>query len=154
VRERAWVLGGVIAGLLLALWFSTVVAMGPAPGSIKRSGEAEQGGAQRGATKHADKPHNAEHEAYCRDAKDHKECIIQLRAAEATERQALFALLGLILVLVTIVLTGLGLLLVKGTLDATRAALAEAKTSSGAAVAMAEDRRCARAWPAARKRGY
>ena len=40
MRERVWVLGGVIAGVLFALWFSTVVAMGPAPGSIKRSGEA------------------------------------------------------------------------------------------------------------------
>jgi len=127
--------------VLGALLFSTVVAMGPAPGSIKRSGEAQQGqhqkgGPQGGATKDAHKPHAAEHEAYCQEAregKERKDCIIALRSAEATERQAILSLIGLALVLVTIVLTALGLLLVKGTLEATRDALAEAKTSSGAA---------------------
>ncbi len=45
-RSNLAVAGGVIAGILLAIWFSTVVAMGPAPGGIGFGSMARQSQAE------------------------------------------------------------------------------------------------------------
>jgi hypothetical protein len=50
-RSNVAVAGGVIGGLFLAVWFSSVVAMGPAPGSMHRSKETQQGQTHQPRTK-------------------------------------------------------------------------------------------------------
>jgi hypothetical protein len=112
MRERAWVLGGVIAGVLGALLFSSVVAMGPAPGSIKGRGEAQRSQSEQpapqprlSAAKPKDQPPSAGDEAYCEKSPSRPDCIIQLRTARATERQADIAWIALIAVAVTVVFT-------------------------------------------------
>ena len=87
---------GVVAGLLLALWFSTVVALGPAPGNILRGGEKQP--AERNQTDPApnrqpspdkEKQKAATKEAECsNNGQNYHDCLIQLRTARATERQA------------------------------------------------------------------
>jgi hypothetical protein len=150
---------GVIAGILLALWFSSVVALGPAPGSGKgddeaRRGQSQHGSAKDGATKRAYQPDAPEDAAYCSNGKDDKErkdCVIALRNAKATERQALFALIGLGLVGITIVLTALGSVFVWKTVKLTGEAVAQATRAAEAASRQADAARNAyiaehRAW--------
>jgi hypothetical protein len=108
--ERALVLGGVIAGILGALWFSTVVAMGPPTGSVspqQKDGarESAQSTAQPGTTKNQKQPRASEEEKYCGGRGDQYLCIIQLRAAVAAENQARYALWGFGALIATLVLS-------------------------------------------------
>jgi hypothetical protein len=116
-RSNLAVAGGVIAGLLVAVWFSSVVAMGPAPGKGKPSADSQQSQA-----KHRDArertfdlkdqlPREAYEPACPEDDKKH-ECFMQWRSARAAEaqaraadEQALWTKIGTIALLVTLGLT-------------------------------------------------
>ena len=87
---------GVVGGILLAWWFSTVVALGPAPGNVLPGGQQQP--PQRNQTNPAANPQPApdkekqdaaSKEAECSNpGQTYHDCLIQLRTARATERQA------------------------------------------------------------------
>jgi hypothetical protein len=103
---------GVVGGLLVALWFSPVVTLGPTPGEGKGVGETN--GRKRKQTnaspapsidKPQEQPPSAGDQAYCKDSQSRPDCHIQLRTARATERQAEIAWLTYITVAVTLAFT-------------------------------------------------
>lgn len=113
MRSNALVVAGVIAGLLGALWFSTVVALGPAPGSF-----GAHSGAEPKPSQVKPEPKVTEEETSCRNINTRDECIVQLRAARAAEAQALYAFWGFVALIVTLAINGVA------TWAATRAARA------------------------------
>jgi hypothetical protein len=98
MRSNAVVVVGVIAGVLLALWFSTVVAMGPPSGSIQQDDQRKQ--AQREQPTPSPQPQShavaeekqqpTQKEAECSNEgqPSYYDCLIQLRTARAAEQQA------------------------------------------------------------------
>ena len=84
---------GVVGGLLLAIWFSSVVAMGPAPGQGQTHKESAQTPAKKGdAAGHSplrkDQAPAAKHEPDCEKSEKRDDCFLQWRAATAAEEQA------------------------------------------------------------------
>ena len=108
-RSNIAVIGGVAAGILIALWFSTVVAMGPPPGSVSTQKESGNRQAQPDAPQHRAAPHQkkktTEAETYCPDGKKRNDCLIQLRIVLATEAQANYALYGFVALIVTLLIS-------------------------------------------------
>lgn len=101
MRERVLVWGGVAAGLLVALWFSTVVAMGPPSGSVQQAGQRKQAQSNQSnaatnrqrASSAGENQKPAGKEAECSNPSqsNYYDCLIQLRTARATERQVIAA---------------------------------------------------------------
>jgi hypothetical protein len=97
------VVGGVVAGILVALWFSTVVAMGPAPGrgfaqetpqgNQAQDKQTDTSPAQRSRALTKEQQQGAKKEPECSNdnQSNYYDCLIQLRTARATERQARWA---------------------------------------------------------------
>lgn len=124
--DKLVVAGGVLAGVLLALWFSTVVALGPAPGSMASGDKAKSNQRQEAARPKPSavqkKTQPSVEETYCKESKNREECVIQLRTAIATESQAYYAFWAFLALLGTLVLSYGG----------TRAATRAAKAAEGA----------------------
>jgi hypothetical protein len=125
--KRGWcshiaIAGWGVAIILLCVLLSGVVAVGPSPRSVSTNPEWQQGKTDKDNAKPrlaVHDPYAAEYEQYCRGSDKPKDCIIQLRTAEATERQAKYAFYGLWLAGPTILLSALGLWLVRRTLNET-----------------------------------
>lgn len=143
---------GVAAGLFLALWFSNVVAMGPAPGKREPPRKAENGQAQQPAadpnpfaTNQQDQRPPAQDETHCPNPQTRTDCLIQLRTAQATEAQARYSRYGLWLVGATILLTGIAAMAAIGSMyygrkaaDAAAAAVVAGNRSADAATRSAD----------------
>src|SRR5437016_2078542 len=98
-RSNIAIAGGVVAGVFLALWFSTVVALGPASGNTKAriesqsaSQEKSDGPSDRNPSAAKENQKAPTKEAECsNENQNYYDCLIQLRAARAAERQAYVA---------------------------------------------------------------
>lgn len=92
---------GVVGGILVSVWFSVVVAMGPAPGWGQQTDQSKpaQGDQSDGARKHEPRAiaketqKRAQKESECSNEGQgsYYDCLIQLRTARATEIQAHYA---------------------------------------------------------------
>jgi hypothetical protein len=112
-RSNLAVAGGVAGGLLLAVWFSSVVAMGPAPGSIKPRQEDQKSHTEErppasGSSPLRSQPPAGKQKTSCREDEKKEDCL-QRRAvvaaedqARAAEDQARYTWIGLILLLGTL----------------------------------------------------
>jgi hypothetical protein len=107
-RALDWAAVAIVAmlyvGALLALW--------PEPDYLKPPSEAQSAQDKQSDTKRPpatiepkDQPPSAEDEKDCANSQNRSDCLIQLRAARATEAQARYAKWGLWLIGGTIVLT-------------------------------------------------
>lgn len=124
---------------MLALWWAHIVATGCAPGHVGTCPEAQNGKANNGASHEGTAPLTAEpnpteHQTYCKDAEKPKDCVLALRSAEASERQADFARYSFWTTVAAVGLSALGLLFLKRTLDATTAAAVASNMSADAAI--------------------
>jgi hypothetical protein len=110
VFSKILVPGGVIAGVLGAVWFSSVVALGPPPSQFKASSKAEPAQQQQTQPKtpapsagdKKDQPPASKPERDCTKSDD-RDCA--RRSAIATERQADSAWYGVWLVGLTLFVT-------------------------------------------------
>lgn len=114
-RSNIAVVGGIAAGLVVAVWFSTVVALGPAPGGAKRSidppnAQQEQSARERKPVEPFLKKQDqsADKEAECAPgSQNYNDCLIQLRTARAAERQADIAWYGSLIAAVAVAFAAL-----------------------------------------------
>lgn len=109
--------GWVVAGILGAVLFSGVVALGPAPGSVESGKKAEQSKPQerqssKQPTLHEDQPPAGENKRACREGEKNEECFQRRSVAAAEDQaraaddQAFYTLVGLVLLFFTLVATG------------------------------------------------
>jgi hypothetical protein len=135
--QNVGVLCGVAAGIWLAVWFSTVVAMGPAPGQRQAAQESQRTKPKNpyapdvlGAIK--DQPPAPKYTPDCEKGDKRDDCFLQWRATTAAEAQARYtkdhawyAWFGSLLIFATLLATA----------GATVAAAVSAKASCRAAKA-------------------
>ena len=106
MRESAWVWGWVVAFVLGAVLFSGIVAMGPPLGSggLEKAAKGKQTQSKQPATERESEGRTVAKENEQRAKKEtectsegqssYYDCLIQLRTARATERQAYYAKVG------------------------------------------------------------
>jgi hypothetical protein len=110
------VTGWIVAGILLALLISGVVTVGPTLNGVKASKERqqsqiEQQSANPGAPGSQEQPRSGKDKSACREGETNELCFQRRSAvaaedqARATEDQALYTLLGLILLFFTLAAT-------------------------------------------------
>jgi hypothetical protein len=95
MRSNSLILAGIVAGVLGAFWFSTIVAPGPSSGNAQPTGERQSSKSEQPqprSDRQWPSPHQQKapaKELECSHAsQNYDDCIIQLRTARATERQA------------------------------------------------------------------